>query len=49
MSEKEFNCTTTGRKWKGKFIERTGKFHYIIPVSMTGFQGFRYMTADIIK
>lgn len=39
----EFTCSTTGRKWSGKFIERTGVFHRIgdyIPHS--GFQGWRY-------
>ncbi len=43
MSEKEFQCTTTGNMWKGKFIERTGKFNKIEPIPMKGFQGFRYM------
>ncbi len=43
MSEKEFQCTTTGNIWKGKFIERTCKFYEIEPISMKGFQGFRYM------
>lgn len=43
MSEKEFKCTTTGKQWKGKFIERTGKFFPLEdPIPMTGFQGFRY-------
>ena len=42
LSEKEFDCTTTGKKWKGKFIERTGKFYPIKPIAMKGFQGFRY-------
>jgi hypothetical protein len=43
MSEKEFNCSTTGKKWNGKFIERSGPFHKIEPIPMKGFQGFRYM------
>jgi len=42
LSEKEFKCTTTGNIWKGKFIERTGKFYKIDPITMKGFQGFRY-------
>lgn len=42
LSEKEFTCTTTGNKWKGKFIERSGPFHKIDPIPMKGFQGFRY-------
>lgn len=41
-SEKEFQCTTTGNMWKGKFIERTGKFYNITPIPYKGFQGFRY-------
>lgn len=47
LSEKEFTCSTTGREWKGKFIERSGKFHKIDPpIPMKGFQGFRYYKAD---
>lgn len=42
LSEKEFDCTTTGNKWKGKFVERSGPFHKIDPIPMKGFQGFRY-------
>lgn len=42
LSEKDFECTTTGKKWRGKFIERSGEFHYIEPIPMKGFQGFRY-------
>jgi hypothetical protein len=42
MSEKNFNCTTTGKNWSGKFIERSGPFHKIEPIPMKGFQGFRY-------
>lgn len=44
LSEKEFDCSTTGKNWKGKFVERTGKFHTIDPIPMKGFQGFRYYT-----
>ena len=43
MSEKEFNCSTTGKKWVGKFIERSGPFNKIKPTPMKGFQGFRYI------
>lgn len=43
FSEKNFKCEVTGEKWTGKFIERKGKFHYINPVPMKGFQGFRYI------
>lgn len=44
MSEKDFTCTTTGKKWKGKFIERSGTFYPLEnPYAMKGFQGFRYV------
>lgn len=43
FSEKKFTCTTTGRDFNGKFIERSGPFHYIDKkIPMRGFQGFRY-------
>lgn len=42
MSQKEFQCTTTGNIWNGNFIERTGKFHKIDPIPMKGFRGFQY-------
>ena len=41
FSEKNFQCTATGTLWKGKFIERTGKFYPVEEVDMKGFQGFR--------
>ena len=43
FTEQEFNCSTTGIKWKGKFIQRSGPFHSIDPIPMNGFRGFRYM------
>lgn len=44
LSEKSFKCTTTGKVWAGKFIERTGKFFSLdCPIKMRGFQGFRYV------
>lgn len=43
LSEKEFTCGITGKKWSGKFIERSGPFNKIEPIPMKGFQGFRYM------
>jgi len=49
FSEKNFKCQITGKKWVGKFIERTGKFHYIEPEPMYGFQGFRYKQLDLTK
>lgn len=44
FEEKEFECTTTGEYWKGKFVKRSGPFHYIEPIPYKGFQGFRYVT-----
>jgi|ERR1039458_6199952 hypothetical protein len=46
MREKEFTCSTTGKKFKGKFIERSGTFNYIEPIQMKGFQGFRYFSEN---
>ena len=42
MVEKEFKCETTGKIWKGRFIQRNGDFHKITPIPMKGFQGFKY-------
>lgn len=42
LSNKAFTCTTTGRNFSGKFVERTGKFYKIEPIPMKGFQGYRY-------
>lgn len=42
LSKKDFTCSTTGKDWKGSFIERSGPFNYIDPIPMKGFQGFRY-------
>jgi len=38
----EFTCSTTGKEWKGKFVQRTGTFNEIEPIPMKGFMGFRY-------
>lgn len=43
LSNKDFICSTTGKHWKGNFIERSGPFHKIDPIPMKGFQGFRYL------
>lgn len=44
IGEKKFDCTTTGKDWKGKFISRTGKFHKLEnPIPCKGFQGWRYI------
>lgn len=42
FSEEPFECSTTGKEWSGKFIQRSGPFHKIDPIPMKGFQGFRY-------
>ena len=46
LSEKKFTCSITGKEWSGKFIERSGPFHYIKPIPMKGFQGFRYFDSE---
>lgn len=39
-----FTCSTTGQKWSGKFIQRTGTFNYLeTAIPLKGFQGFRYI------
>ena len=45
-SDKPFDCTTTGKSWNGKFLQRTGEFHKINPIPHKGFQGFRYYYYD---
>lgn len=47
FEENDFTCEVTGKKWKGKFIQRSGPFHYITPIEMKGFQGFRYANFNI--
>lgn len=43
VSDKGFKCTTTGKQWDGKFIQRTGDFYKLEkPIQMKGFQGWRY-------
>lgn len=50
FSEKNFTCTTTDKKWEGKFIERSGPFHYIQEqIPYKGFQGFRYFDLNEYK
>lgn len=50
FSEKDFLCTTTNKNWKGKFIERSGPFHYLTEkLPMKGFQGFRYFNIEKYK
>ena len=47
FSEKNFECSTNRKNWSGKFIERSGPFHYINNViPMKGFQGFRYFSEN---
>lgn len=47
VSDNGFKCTTTGKQWVGKFIQRSGDFYKIDPIKMRGFQGWRYF--DINK
>lgn len=50
FSEKKFTCTTTDKQWDGKFIERSGPFHYIEEnIPYKGFQGYRYFDLDEYK
>jgi len=43
-SNQSFKCTTTGKVWEGKFIQRSGPFHKLdLPVPYIGFRGFRYI------
>jgi hypothetical protein len=46
LGHKKFKCTTTGKEWEGNFVQRTGKFNKIKPISMKGFQGYRYFDED---
>lgn len=44
LSSEAFKCTTTGRNWSGKFVKRSGPFHYLVSdFPMKGFQGYRYV------
>jgi len=42
MKTGSFTCSTTGTKWKGNFIERSGPFVRIIDEPYKPFQGWRY-------
>lgn len=46
FSEKKFTCTTTGKVYEGKFIERTGKLYHVNCQLMKGFRGFRYVREE---
>ncbi len=46
IKEKSFTCSTTGKNWSGKFIERSGQFNEIEPIPMKGFRGFRYFNLN---
>lgn len=51
FSDESFTCTTSGKDYSGKFIQRSGPFHYLegkLP-EMKGFQGFRYVTVDSME
>ena len=48
IEEKEFDCTTTGKHWKGLFVQRTGQFYKLKnTIPMKGFQGYRYFENKI--
>lgn len=50
FSEQPFICTTTKKKWDGKFIQRSGPFHYLQEkIPYKGFQGFRYFDLNEYK
>ena len=50
FKEESFICTTTKKKWNGKFIQRSGPFHYIQEkLPYRGFQGFRYFDLNEYK
>lgn len=50
FSEKSFTCSTTKKQWKGKFIERSGPFHYLEEdIPYKGFQGYRYFDFEEYK
>lgn len=42
LIEQEFKCTTTGKLWKGRFIQRNPDFTQITPIEYKGFRGYRY-------
>lgn len=47
FTEQEFQCTTTGKQWTGKFIQRLPKFYPLErEVDMKGFQNFRYVREE---
>ncbi len=50
FTEEPFICTTTNKKWDGKFIQRSGPFHYLNEkIPYKGFQGFRYFDLNEYK
>jgi len=49
FEEKDFECSVTGTKWRGKFVVRSGEFTKVEPIPMKGFQGFRYFDYEKAK
>lgn len=42
-----FNCTTTGKRFDGNFVQRSGEFFKLNkPIPYSGFQGYRYFDID---
>lgn len=50
FKEKEFTCSSTNKKWQGKFVEQSGPFHYLNEkIPYKDFQGFRYFDLQDYK
>jgi len=47
FSNKPFTCTVTGKKYKGNFIQRTGKFYKVKEIPKKSFRSFRYFGVSI--
>lgn len=49
FSEGNFICSTTGKRWSGKFVQRSGEFHHleVNAEPRAGFQGFRYLDIQV--
>ena len=46
----EETCMATNKKWDGKYIQRSGPFHYLQEtIPYKGFQGFRYFDLNEYK
>lgn len=44
VKDGEFDCSINGKHWKGNFIQRGGKFHYLKNhIECKPFRGFKYI------